>query len=97
MMRNKLLIGVGLTLCIAACASTPPARPGAGAPRADNSAPVPPAGCVAGTATRLPVSPRDCAAFGNVYTSKDLKSTGYTQVGQALSTLDPSVTTNTGH
>jgi hypothetical protein len=94
-MLKKLLIGFSLTLGFAACASTPPAHTGAGAPRADKA--VPPAGCVASTATRLPVNPRDCAGFGNAYTLKDIKSTGYTQVNQALSTLDPSVTTNGGH
>jgi hypothetical protein len=96
-MLKKLLLGLGLTLGLVACASTPPAHSGAGAPRADNSAPVPPAGCVASTATRLPVDPKDCAGFGNTWTSKDIKSTGSTDVGQALSTLDPSVTTNGGH
>ena len=94
-MVKKLLIGVALSLCVAGCASTSPTHPGAGAPRAD--AAVPPAGCISNTATRLPVNPRDCAGFGNAYTQKDLKSTGYTQVNQALSTLDPSVTTNGAH
>ena len=94
-MVKSLAVGVVVTLCVAACASTPSARPGAGAP--SSTAAVPPAGCVASTATRLPVNQRDCAGFGNTWTSKDLKSTGYTQVNQALSTLDPSVTTNGGH
>ena len=96
-MFKRLLIGLALTLGLAACASAPPAHTGAGAPHADNSAPVPPAGCVADTATRLPVNPKDCAGFGNTFTSKDIKSTGETDVGRALSTLDPSVTTNGGH
>jgi len=85
------LISTGLILSVVACASSPPAPSGA-----ERAAKVPPAGCVASTATRLPVSPRECAAFGSVYTSKDIKSTGYTEVGQALSTLNSSVTTN-GH
>jgi len=91
-MFKRLLIGLALTLGVAACASAPPAHTAAGV-----SAPVPPAGCVADTATRLPVNPKDCAGFGNTFTSKDIKSTGETDVGRALSTLDPSVTTNGGH
>jgi hypothetical protein len=52
---------------------------------------VPPAGCVADTATRIPVSPRDCVAAGRVWTDQDVKSTGATDAAQALRQLDPTV------
>jgi hypothetical protein len=42
------------------------------------------------------VSPSDCAAFGHVWTDKDIKSTGATSAGQALRQLDPTVIV-TGH
>jgi len=90
-MLKKPLIA-GLTLCLAACASAPATNPGSEAARAQPA--VPPAGCVSNTATRLPVNPRDCTGFGNVWTQKDLRSTGYMTVNQALSALDPSVTIN---
>ena len=91
-MLKRLVIGAGLTLCAAACASAPPA-PGATASRSH----YPPVGCVTSTtATRLPMPAHECAGFGNVYTSKAIQSTGYTQVDQALSTLDPAVM-RTGH
>ena len=90
-MFKKPLIA-GLTLCVAACASTPSPNPGSEVAGAETA--VPPAGCVSSTATRLPVNPRDCAGFGNAWTQKDLKSTGYMTVNQALSALDPSVTIN---
>jgi hypothetical protein len=52
---------------------------------------VPPAGCVAETATRIPVNPHDCAGAGRVWTDQDVKSTGATDVAQALRQLDPTV------
>ena len=88
---KKTLIGALLALCVAACAtshSTPGTRQRA-------AAKVPPAGCVAETATRIPVSPHDCAGAGRVWTDQDIKSTGATDVATALRQLDPTVTT--GH
>jgi hypothetical protein len=52
---------------------------------------VPPAGCVADTATRIPVSPHDCVAPGRVWTDQDLQSTGASDASQALRQLDPTV------
>lgn len=89
-MLNKLLIGPGLALCVAACASSP-STPGAATPKVA-AATLPPAGCVANTATRIPLSPRECAAFGHTWTQDDIKSTGATDPGQALRLLDPSLT-----
>lgn len=92
-MLKKLVIASGLALCLAACA-THPAAPAA--PKtADNA---PPAGCVADTATRLPVTAHDCAAFGRSYTQNDLKATGAgaIDVGTGLRMLDPAVSTNGG-
>jgi hypothetical protein len=91
-MLQRLLTGAALALCVVACASTP-SVPGADAPKTAASGKLPPAGCVGTTATRLPVEPRECAGFGRAYTSEDVKRTGYTEVNQALSTLDPDVTT----
>jgi hypothetical protein len=87
-MFNKVLIGACLTLCVAGCASSPSA-PSAAKAAADAGSP--PAGCVAGTATRIPVSPHDCAAFGRTWTEQDVKSTGATDAAQALRQLDPTV------
>jgi len=76
-------------LLLAACTSAAPTRTAApAAARADT----PPPGCVSQTATRLPASPGDCTAFGRSYSDTDLKTTGKTEVGQALSVLDPSLT-----
>jgi hypothetical protein len=87
-MLKKILIGAGLTLCVSACA-TSPSTPGTGHTAA--AAKVPPAGCVAETATRIPVNPHDCAGAGRVWTDQDIKSTGATDVAQALRQLDPTV------
>ena len=87
----KTLIGAFLALCVAACA-TSHYTPGTGQRAA---AKVPPAGCVAETATRIPVSPHDCAGAGRVWTDQDIKSTGATDVATALRQLDPTVVT--GH
>ena len=87
-MLKKILLGVCLTLCVAACAT--PSSSGTG--KSTSAAKVPPAGCVADTATRIPVSPRDCAGFGRVWTDQDVRSTGVSDAAQALHQLDPTVT-----
>ena len=90
-MLHKALIGAGLTFCLVACASTP-STSGVGTRRAANS--TPPPGCVADTATRIPLSSSDCSAFGRVYTQQDIKKTGSLDSAQALRLLDPAVTTS---
>jgi hypothetical protein len=84
---NRILISTSLALCVAAC-STPRAR--------SDAARQPPSGCIAETATRIPVSPHECAGIGHVWTDKDIKSTGATSAGEALRQLDPTVIV-TGH
>jgi hypothetical protein len=90
-MLKTILIGACLTLGVAACA-TSPSTSGTRAHAA--AAKVPPAGCVADTGTRIPVSPSDCAGPGRVWTDQDVKSTGATDAAQALRQLDPTVTIN---
>ena len=90
-MLNKLLIGAGLALCVAACASKPSA-PGAATSRLAPQSNVLPAGCVADTGTRIPVGPRECAGFGHTWGQQDMRSTGAVDAGQALRLLDPTVT-----
>jgi hypothetical protein len=88
---SKTLIGAFVTLCVSACATSPSA-PGTG--HAAAAAQVPPTGCVAETATRIPVNPHDCAGAGRVWTDQDIKSTGATSAAQALRQLDPTVVVN---
>jgi hypothetical protein len=90
-MFNKIVIGACFVLCVAACASSR-SPPDTAKPAPPATANQPPAGCVADTATRIPVSPRDCAAFGRTWTEQDVRSTGATDAAQALRQLDPSVT-----
>lgn len=90
-MLHKALIGAGLALCVAACSSTP-STPGVGTRRAANS--TPPAGCVSQTATRLPVSPSDCAGPGRVNTQQDIQQTGQLDSAHALRMLNPAVNTS---
>ena len=87
-MPYKHWIGLPLCLWLAACATG--AQPTSPASKAAASS-QPPPGCVAETATRLPVTAHQCAAFGRTWTQQDVKSTGAVDVGQALSLLDPSV------
>lgn len=89
---KKIFIVPCLTLCVIACGSacvssrsTPDTAKAALTPTAER----PPAGCIAATATRIPVSPKDCAAFGRVWTDQDIRSTGATDAAQALRQLDP--------
>jgi hypothetical protein len=48
--------------------------------------------CITETGPRVPLSPGQCASYGNSYSAKDLQQTGHADVAQALRTLDPSVT-----
>ena len=88
-MWTKLLIGGIFALCIDACATSPAPESALTAGKAE-----PPAGCVADTATRIPVKASDCWASGRTWTSQDVKSTGATDAAQALRQLDPTVTVN---
>lgn len=84
-MLKTLALGSCL-VALAACASAPttPDKTAAAAVK-------PPAGCVAQTATRIPVKDSDCAGFGNTYTDQDIRSTGQVSADKALGMLDPSV------
>ena len=84
----KLLVGVALSACVAGCAHMPSHTEAMA-----NSAP--PAGCVPpATATRLPLRPSECAAFGRSWTQEDLKRTGALDLGRALQLMDPSVSSH---
>jgi hypothetical protein len=48
--------------------------------------------CLTETGPRVPLSPGQCASYGNSYSAKDLQQTGHADLAQALRTLDPSVT-----
>lgn len=88
-MLQKLIFGIALGVCVAACAHTP------AAPAQAKATSTPPPGCVyPGTATRLPQSPSGCAAFGHSWTQDDLKRTGVGAIdaAQGLQMLDPTVT-----
>ena len=94
-MWKKYLMGAGLSLCVAACAGAP-SSPGAATSGAAAAPNLPPVGCVSSTATRIPMSPAECAAFGRAWSDQDIKTTGATDAGKVLRLLDPSVTV-TGH
>ena len=87
---KELIVASCMALSVAACA-TNPATPAA--PKIASAADAP-AGCVSETATRLPMSPHDCAAFGRQWSGNDIRSTGQTNVGTALRNLDPSISSN---
>jgi hypothetical protein len=90
-MLNKILIGACMALCLSACESSRPATDAA-KPAVAEGAQRPPAGCVADTTSRIPVSPKDCPGFGRTWNDQDVKSTGAQDAGQALRQLDPTVT-----
>ena len=90
-MPYKRWMGLSLCLWLAACATT--TQPASTVSK-DATSSQPPPGCVAETATRLPMSAHQCAAFGHTWTQNDIKSTGAQDVGQALSVLDPSLRTS---
>jgi hypothetical protein len=89
-MLNKLLIGAALAL-LAACASTPPSPEAAKSTVAKTQQPP---GCAGGNSA-IPASqtanPQPCAGFGSVYTKDDITRTGSNNLGDALRSLDPSL------
>jgi hypothetical protein len=85
-MLKIVSFGPCLALLLTACATTPSAAPTAAAKQ------MPPAGCVASTATMLPTKPTSCTGPGNTYSFDDLQRTGATTVPGALRLLDPAVT-----
>lgn len=85
-MLKPLAIGACLGL-LSACAATPKSPDATQAA----AAVTPPPGCVAQTATRIPVKDGECAGFGNTYTQQDIQNTGQTYADKALGLLDPSV------
>jgi hypothetical protein len=48
--------------------------------------------CLTDTGPTVPLSPGQCAGYGNSYSAKDLQRTGHEDVAQALRALDPSIT-----
>ncbi|MGH8208692.1 MAG: hypothetical protein ACREU6_03710 [Steroidobacteraceae bacterium] len=85
MLRSQAT-GVCLLTLLAACATgpTPHSR--------QNTAAEQRSACLTATGTRLPLSPGQCAAFGESYSGKDLQQTGKLEIGPALQMLDPSIT-----
>ena len=87
-MLNKLVIGASLALALAACTSSSPTRE----VKPLGFTPTSPAvGCVADTATRIPVRPGECAGTGRTYTQSDINRTGARTTTEALQLLDPSL------
>lgn len=89
---NKLLVGAGLSLCVAACASAP-TQPTA-APAATAAVKPDPA-CTTYTGSSR-ILPTQCAAIGNSYDQRDIRTTGATDAQQALLKLDPSISLLSG-
>ena len=92
-MLKKILLGACLVLPLAACTTPSATRE---PPKSAALAPVGTGGCVADTATRIPVKEGNCAGFGRTYTQQDIQRTGEADTAQALRLLDPSLTVH-GH
>jgi hypothetical protein len=92
-MLKKILLGACLVLPLAACTTPSATRE---PPKGAALAPAPTPGCVADTASRIPVKEGDCAGFGRTYTQQDIQRTGQPDTAQALRLLDPSLTVH-GH
>ena len=86
-MMKSLALSGAVALFLAACA-TAPVTPDKAATANVRT----PTGCVAQTATRIPVKDGECAGFGSTYTRQDIDNTGQTTVGAALPMLDPAIT-----
>ncbi|GAC1693748.1 MAG: hypothetical protein PVS2B3_03370 [Steroidobacteraceae bacterium] len=76
-------MSAAVALALSACAT----HPAAPSPPAASTATQ--AGCGPGSVSSGPIS--NCAAPGRTYTQEQLRRTGASNVGQALSQLDPSI------
>jgi len=85
-MIKSLALTAALALTLTACATAPVSADKAAAANAK-----PPAGCIAQTATRIPVKNDACAGFGSSYSQKDIDNTGQTDLSRALPMLDPAI------
>jgi hypothetical protein len=92
-MLKTLVLGACLVGPLAACTIPSPTREVA---QGIALAPAHPRGCVAATATRIPVKEQDCAGFGQTYTREDIERTGATDAAGVLRLLDPTLTVH-GH
>ncbi len=87
-MLRTVVICAGLAIGLTACATqTAPRSMADSVTRTQR-----PPGCVANTATRLPVKEDDCSGFGHSYTQGELQRTGAATTGEALRLLDPALT-----
>jgi len=83
MIANLRFLGsIAAGLLLAGCTAATVKPQAAAAARDDR-------GCVTGS--RIPSS-EPCAAFGRVYSDKDIQTTGATDAAEALRLLDPSIT-----
>lgn len=89
---NKVLVGAGVSLCMAACASAPTQPPAS--PAATAAVKADPACTVYTGSSRI--LPTQCAAIGNSYNQTDIRTTGATDAHQALLKLDPAITPGAG-
>ena len=86
-MMKSLALSGALALLLAACATAPVSPDKATAANAK-----PPTGCVAQTATRIPVKDDQCAGFGSTFSKQDIDNTGQTTLDRALPMMDPAIT-----
>jgi hypothetical protein len=84
-MRFAGIIVSGLVLF--GCATTPQnqSKPAASAATKDSN-------CLSETGNRIPAGKTGCRGYGRSYSEADIQRTGSTNVGDALSLLDPSIT-----
>jgi hypothetical protein len=83
----RVVSAIATALVLAACAATAPnVKPNATSAVAQNPA------CVTQTGSRIAGNSANCAAFGRSYSRDDIDKTGKVDLGDALQTLDPSIT-----
>ena len=90
-MIRALIIGILSAAALAAC-STTPSRP---AVRTASS--IPPGWCAKADGTALRPGSAGCNSLTKTYSGEQLRQTGFTDVGHALSMLDPDVTVHGIH
>jgi hypothetical protein len=83
----RVVSAIATALVLAACATTPNVKPNAtSAALTQNPA------CVTQTGSHIAGNRADCAAFGRSYSRDDIDRTGKVDLGDALQTLDPTIT-----
>jgi hypothetical protein len=85
-MIRSLIIGILSVAALAACAANP------SRPKVHTASAIPPGWCATAEGKALRPGSIGCDSLSKTYSGDELRATGMTRIGDALSMLDPDIT-----